>query len=322
MRRVFYCCAFLLTATLLPMTVFGSNQKAAEEIAAVLQETDITDGCDIGLKYQDNTVWLTGVVDRAEKRTAIQSMVENVPGVACVVNQLEVEKGVITDAAVQQTAGMQRSIMNRPAPLRDIREEQIISDEVVSVGGVPVGSTVVSDVPAALPVAAPTPAQPGMESVMTQPSGKRYLQGSRPLPIKQASYGTTVDASGNGSVLANPEAVPYNNYQVGNPGMPQPMNGQGYVMPSNGGSSMRYDRPYLPNKAWPAYSSYPNVASVQYPKRHEAKAWPYIGPYYPYPQVPDGWRKVTLEWHDGYWHLDFDDGTTKGPFSGLFRRKP
>ena len=27
--------------------------------------------------------------------------------------------------------------------------------------------------------------------------------------------------------------------------------------------------------------------------------------FYPYPQVPLGWRKVTLEWDDGWWHLDF-----------------
>ena len=26
---------------------------------------------------------------------------------------------------------------------------------------------------------------------------------------------------------------------------------------------------------------------------------------YPYPQVPLGWRKVTLEWDDGWWPLDF-----------------
>ncbi|MGI9517173.1 MAG: hypothetical protein ACR2NP_09015 [Pirellulaceae bacterium] len=28
-------------------------------------------------------------------------------------------------------------------------------------------------------------------------------------------------------------------------------------------------------------------------------------PFYPYPQVPLGWRKATLEWDDGWWYLDF-----------------
>ena len=33
----------------------------------------------------------------------------------------------------------------------------------------------------------------------------------------------------------------------------------------------------------------------------EKDSEPYIGPFYPYPQVPLGWRKVQLEWDDsGY----------------------
>jgi len=27
-----------------------------------------------------------------------------------------------------------------------------------------------------------------------------------------------------------------------------------------------------------------------------------------------------MEWHDGYWWLDFNDGSQKGPFSPLFRQ--
>jgi hypothetical protein len=86
-----------------------------------------------------------------------------------------------------------------------------------------------------------------------------------------------------------------------------------------GPAAVRYDRPNLPNYAWPGYAPYPNYAAVTYPKQYAPTAWPYIGPFYPYPQVPMGWRKVTLEWHDGYWNLDFDDGRAKGYFSGLFR---
>ncbi|MCH8044819.1 MAG: BON domain-containing protein [Planctomycetes bacterium] len=67
----------------------------------------------------------------------------------------------------------------------------------------------------------------------------------------------------------------------------------------------RYDRPHLPNYAWPSYAAHPNYAAVTYPKQYSPTAWPYIGPFYPYPQVPLGWRKVTLEWDDGWWQLDF-----------------
>jgi len=86
-----------------------------------------------------------------------------------------------------------------------------------------------------------------------------------------------------------------------------------------GAAPALYDQPNVPNYAWPSYAPYPNYAALTYPKQYSPTAWPYIGPFYPYPQVPLGWRKVTLEWHDGWWALDFDDGTAKGPFSGLFR---
>lgn len=72
-----------------------------------------------------------------------------------------------------------------------------------------------------------------------------------------------------------------------------------------GGAPIAYDNPHLPNYAWPSYAAYPNYAAVTYPRQHSASAWPYIGPFYPYPQVPLGWRKVTLEWDDGWWWLDF-----------------
>ncbi|HEV3136745.1 MAG TPA: BON domain-containing protein [Pirellulales bacterium] len=68
-----------------------------------------------------------------------------------------------------------------------------------------------------------------------------------------------------------------------------------------------YDQPHLPNYAWPSYAAYPNYAALTYPKQYSPTAFPFIGPFYPYPQVPLGWRKVSLEWDDGWWFLDFQD---------------
>ncbi|MDO4629649.1 MAG: BON domain-containing protein [Planctomycetia bacterium] len=307
MRRVLSFGAILLAVAMAPMTVLGSNQEKAEEIAGVLQDGNLIDGCDIGLKYEEETVWLTGVVDSSEKIAAIQAKIENLDGVSSVVNQLEVEKTAVEDTSVQQVAGYQRSIVGRPAQLSDLGGEQIISDEVVAVNGVPVNQAQDTQ------TVTPANALPSVVSNSSTDSVQPTVMNSsvqKPRPI-EANYGITV------------KPVAYGSASVSNvAGNPMPMNAQSYSMPANGGAAMRYDDPYLPNKAWPSYASYPNTAAVQYPKRHTAGAWPYIGPYYPYPQVPDGWRKVTLEWHDGYWHLDFDDGTTKGPFSGLFRRKP
>lgn len=92
----------------------------------------------------------------------------------------------------------------------------------------------------------------------------------------------------------------------GGPG-PSPING----MPMNASNPVMYDQPNLPQHAWPAYASYPNYAAVTYPKQYSASAWPYIGPFYPYPQVPLGWRKVQLEWDDGYWQLNFRPRTER-----------
>lgn len=88
-------------------------------------------------------------------------------------------------------------------------------------------------------------------------------------------------------------------------------NGQGAPLPANvaaaggGVQQVMYDHPTMPGYAWPSYASYPNYAALTYPKQYSPTAWPYIGPFYPYPQVPLGWRKVTLEWDDGWWFLDF-----------------
>jgi len=85
---------------------------------------------------------------------------------------------------------------------------------------------------------------------------------------------------------------------------PEPMYAPSIPM---GAPPARYDAPQMPSYAWPSYASHPNYAAVTYPKQYAASAWPYIGPFYPYPQVPLGWRKVSLEWDDGWWFLDFKD---------------
>jgi hypothetical protein len=90
-------------------------------------------------------------------------------------------------------------------------------------------------------------------------------------------------------------------------------------VPAAASPPVYYDQPHLPNYAWPGYAAYPNYAALTYPTQYSATAWPYIGPFYPYPQVPLGWRKATLEWHDGWWFLDFDDCAAKRGASGLFR---
>ena len=61
--------------------------------------------------------------------------------------------------------------------------------------------------------------------------------------------------------------------------------------------------PRLPPYAWPTYAPYNNFSRVAYPQAYPYNAWPFIGPFYPFPKVPLGWRSVTLEWQDGHWYF-------------------
>lgn len=61
--------------------------------------------------------------------------------------------------------------------------------------------------------------------------------------------------------------------------------------------------PPLPPYAWPTYAPHNNASRIAYPQAYPYNAFPFIGPYYPFPKVPLGWRKVTLEWEDGHWYL-------------------
>src|SRR5262249_33426362 len=57
--------------------------------------------------------------------------------------------------------------------------------------------------------------------------------------------------------------------------------------------------PPPPSPTYPPYTSFPRVAS---PTLYPYQAWPFIGPCYPFPKVPLGWRSIKLEWEDGHWY--------------------
>ena len=147
-------------------------------------------------------------------------------------------------------------------------------------------------------------------SVAPPPSAKTARIGGKGQNVQlaaaqQASPIATAPAAGAG--------VPTGYRQLPPPQMMAQVPGGGRPLPSyvpsagNTPPPAAYDTPNMPNYAWPSYASYPNYAAAVYPKQYSASAFPYIGPFYPYPQVPLGWRKVSLEWDDGWWFLDFDD---------------
>lgn len=130
---------------------------------------------------------------------------------------------------------------------------------------------------------------------------------SQPMPPQMASMPTPapLPAAARVPQAAQPVRRVSNNAAMNrqNTGAPIPT----AVAPSGVSQRVAYDQPHLPCYSWPSYAAHPNYAAVTYPNQYSAAAWPYIGPFYPYPQVPLGWRKVTLEWKDGWWFLDFND---------------
>jgi len=92
--------------------------------------------------------------------------------------------------------------------------------------------------------------------------------------------------------------------------------------PAGMAGATQASQPGLPNYAWPSYAPYPNTSAVGYPTAYPWQAWPNIGPFYPYPEVPLDWRAVTLRWDDGIWWLDFKKHYTRPFFTpypfGLF----
>lgn len=88
-----------------------------------------------------------------------------------------------------------------------------------------------------------------------------------------------------------PPAGPYG--PVGNDPMP--------VGGIAGGGQFDQTPPLMPPYSWPTYAPYNNYSRVAYPELYPYNAWPFIGPVYPFPKVPLGWRSVKLEWEDNHW---------------------
>src|SRR5262249_36129470 len=76
--------------------------------------------------------------------------------------------------------------------------------------------------------------------------------------------------------------------------LPEPM--PIFQMPPGPNPTMQ--PPPLPPYAWPTYAPYNNYSRVAYPLAYNYEQWPFIGPMYPFPRVPLGWRSVSLTWED------------------------
>lgn len=253
----------------------SANQELANRVRQSLEASDVS-MYEVEIMVHNGTALLKGQVASAGDKRQAELIVRKVKGVQNVQNQLEIaakESGSQVQQAAATGSRRQASKQVRPVAYQDAYE-----------GAEPVQTQALPPAPPPAPGAAP--------------GGPGSVYGGAP-------------AYGGGAPVYGPGPGPGPGY--GGPGGPAPMPAYGGPAggPAAAGSNVIYNQPGLPNYSYPTYSQYPNYASVSYPSQYSASAWPYIGPFYPYPQVPLGWRKAQLEWDDGYWHLNFSPRTER-----------
>lgn len=312
------------------------NQAKADEVAAALRSGKIR-GTEIEIEVKDDVAILSGKVSEASERAHAQQLASSVPGITQVENNLRfvppsggqverasatrtasaprerVEQAAAFDFAEDRKGTIQR--VNAETPALEARDNTAIANQVAaSLGQVGlVGYEIeirVNNGVATLVGEVSTVGQrqaAGMAALQTP--GVEHVSNQLKVngPITQTAY--------NGAAMPmHAQGMPP---QMMGQGMPPQMMQAGYMQPGMqmdpgmnpspmGYAPTSFNNPHLPSHAWPSYAQYPNSAAVTYPTQYSASAWPYIGPFYPYPQVPMGWREVSLEWDDGQWNLNFN----------------
>ena len=229
---------------------------------------------DLDVSTVNGDVWVRGYVATPAQKALVLGTAQRNKGVRRVIDEVSVAgvRAASTNVPVQVGGQVVPGVPNIP---------NVPGVNVPGLSGA---------VPQAVPgIGGPGYTAPGAVGGYSGTVGTPAVSGGVPRPFAPSA------------LSAGPVSGGYSGPGVQAPQAPMPMQGG----PSYGGGVPRYDQPYMPNYAWPSYAAYPNAAAVTYPKQYSASAWPYIGPFYPYPQVPLGWRRVSLEWDDGLWYLDF-----------------
>lgn len=325
------------------------NDKVAGEIAKSLRAAKLN-GYDIEVIFEKGTATLVGEVPSAKQREAATAAARQIPGVKSVSNQLKVPQAQ-AQAKRPANPAANPLPRKPKAPIQQVEFEdartadgfsagndeynQEVADRIAETlrqakfSGVDVGIQFQDGIATISGSVADPRRRTAATAIISKVPGVKRVDNRlevavaaapqrRPVrrPIQQVQYDEQQQFAQPGPMpgqMPGSEAGGYPNYPAGAMmpapnGAPSPMYG---AMAMNGSNPAIYDQPNLPEHAWPAYASYPNYAAVTYPKQYSPSAWPYIGPFYPYPQVPLGWRKVQLEWDDGYWQLNFRPRTDR-----------
>ena len=270
-----------------------ADQQLANNVAMAVQRSGLR-GHELDLKVQNGTATLSGRAASPQDVAALTQIVSRVPGVR------QVQNNVLAPG------------MRAPAPPKTPNQQ--VAEHIANA----LAANHLS----------------GLDIEVRYNNGTATLSGMVPHPqVKEIAHQVTASVPGVQQVANNliapaapmgpqgppigPNGAPVqqvNFQQQGAPGGMPPMMAppaMAAAAVAGGASHMAYDLPHLPAYAWPSYASYPNAAQISYPQEYSASAWPYIGPFYPYPQVPLGWRQVQMEWDDGQWNLNFRPRTER-----------
>lgn len=309
MRRFFFGLAMFSIATFLPSWASAGDREIAQQVAQALRQSGQMVDYNVNVKCEDGVATLTGRVASESQAETASSIAQSLPGVTDVVNQVS----VLPTRQATKSAGKTRSLKGYSLSRQSESGEAAEQAAPVTLTAATKKMSRGRNLPTATSSGS---AKKTMRTAMnssnrgnvarranpasgSMPLGQPLAQGAPAKKGIAAQPGTFAPQSARQLPVRYQEAMEEGE---GVPGAPLPV----YVPGSAGGvAPARYDHPYMPNYAWPSYAAYPNYAGVNYPRQYSPTAWPYIGPFYPYPQVPLGWRKVTLEWDDGWWMLDF-----------------
>ncbi|MBS0208681.1 MAG: BON domain-containing protein [Planctomycetes bacterium] len=343
MRRLFLGMALSALAGLAPSGAMAADPETAQRIAQALRSSGRLSDYSIGVQYEDGTAWISGRVASQEQMQQAVSLASELPYVKQVVPALEIRptKNVAEAGQPSQPRSLKQSTMSflglnnkQPQPISEPATGQIVAHQEsrARTAGQPTMAAAESNYSEPRdPLAgsgnaqfAPTNSRRFATAPVTRgPAGQGRANGQVQQTASNIQAVSTPATNAIRRVPQGAQQVPvqqtgirHHGYVGGGPvpcatcngGAGGGMGGGAYGgAGSMGGAGAMSDQAHMPNYAWPSYAAYPNYAAVTYPNQYSAAAWPYIGPFYPYPQVPLGWRKVTLEWDDGWWFLDFKD---------------
>ncbi len=339
MRRFFLGMAFASLTAGAPLTAFGGDREIADAIISAVKQAQISlKGLEVDLTVDNGNVVITGAAASQAQLDRVLTAARDTEGVKSVENQaklaataVEPAPAVTTPTVIPASAESALMISAEDDSASDV---EITSEILGQLGQAKKAgylrnfdldvSTVEREVLVRGYVASQEQKDMVLATAQRANGALRVVDEVTVSTVRPASgqlpvgYGPQSAASGmmvSAPAMNNAAPRPFAPSglvagQIGSvapapavmaPQAPMPMNGG----PSYGPGVPRYDQPNMPNYAWPSYAAHPNYAAATYPKQYSASAWPYIGPFYPYPQVPMGWRRVSLEWDDGLWYLDF-----------------